>query len=230
MGRPPKLPRYLDADGSEVGGNNLTGPLLSWSSGNRQHPWNLKRRASTNFVLAMPAIEESTYRLVLQRIQRNKRRQFNSKKRRYERIQQAEQMVRVAEQQLELAASKVKLTREKLNIVKKTRDQARETLQRNIQQNQNEYRSKLDDQIQKLEQEIQSIKEQNEDGKMPPVTGNIDKIHSDEETKRSGDVKFEGTIEAEVANRTASKNRKHASDKLEETVQLEMETVEVRAC
>jgi hypothetical protein len=230
MGRPPKLPRCLDADGSEGGGNNCTGPLLSWSSGNRQHPWNLKRRASTNFVLAMPAIEESTYRLVLQRIQRTKRRQFNSKKRRYERIQQAEQLVRVAEQQLEVAASKVKLTREKLNDVKKARDQARETLQRNIQQKQKESTSKLEDQIQKLEQEIRSIKELNEDRKIPLVTDNFLKLHFDEDTKQSGDVNVERTKEAETSNMKESNNGNHAAEKLKDTEQSETEIVEVRDC
>jgi hypothetical protein len=69
----------------------------------------------------------------------------------------------------------------------------------------------LEEQIQKLEQEIWSIKEPNEDGKMPSVT---DKLHLDEDTEQSEDVKIERTKEAKTSNMMDSNNLNRAAKKL----------------
>jgi hypothetical protein len=69
----------------------------------------------------------------------------------------------------------------------------------------------LEEKIQKLEQEIWSIKEPNEDGKMPSVT---DKLHLDEDTEQSEDVKIERTKEAKTSNMMDSNNLNRAAKKL----------------
>lgn len=230
MGRPPKLSSNANVNTTEGGSgegslNRNPGPMMSWTSCNRQHPWNLKRRTSTHFVLPIPAIEESTYGMVAQQIQERKRRQFHSGKRNEKR------QVELAEQQIALAESKVTHARQKLEHVKKLHEQAKADLKRAHEQEEKDHVAKANHQIQLLEQQIQSIKSRQQELKLEEEKQTIEEEQRekrrDMEEPEEPQVVKKIKLSSDVDGKTNVSLSKEAIKKEEENSISPMEKIDV---
>ena len=239
MGRPPKVSSNANANTTEGGSNEGSlnrnpGPMLSWTSCNRQHPWNLKRRTSTHFVLPIPAIEESTYGMVVQQIQERKRRQFHSGKRNEKR------QVELAEQQIARAESKVTHARQKFEHAKKLHEQAKADLKRAHEQEKKDHVTKTNHHIQLLEQQIQLIKSQQQELKLEEEKQLIDeeqraKRRDMEEPDEQQDVKkiklspdAEEKSDVSLSKETMKKEEENSISPIEKIDVIYTENLEVR--